>query len=381
MKSKGKGKSKDGKGKGKGKKGDKSKEQKPISKLEQFQGYCGYCERWRHTRADCRQRIADVKSKGGAAAASADNDADVAAVMEVDDEVMGTEDDETSTGWCFGVTSLCATVVSTGSLLPACKHYTSNTGKSYVKWLRYKQKLRYTAMRTSVRRTTASSQTTTGTTRTASSSQYTTSTPMTTLTSTIAWCTSCIESAHSAHCSTLDDDTAHLMAQVLSPFIVIHGHTHGAFSLTLSLPSFTFSFLPFSVFFLYPELFLELDNPIVMASLRYSAAEESEDTLKLLYLSHMASGSDEHLCTPKFAGLDSDRSGPQPPSNSRMCSRMICRSQVRRHYPCWLDRQEANMRWRQPPHSESLRCVTISCRWESWSERDLASHRVLMVAR
>ena len=43
--------------------------------------------------------------------------------------------------------------------------------------------------------------------------------------------------------------------------------------------SFYLSFLPFSVFFLYPELFLELDNPIVMASLRYSAAEESEDTL------------------------------------------------------------------------------------------------------
>ena len=40
-----------------------------------------------------------------------------------------------------------------------------------------------------------------------------------------------------------------------------------------------FSFLPFSVFFLYPGLFLELDNPIVMASLRYSAAEESGDTL------------------------------------------------------------------------------------------------------
>ena len=72
-----------------------------------------------------------------------------------------------------------------------------------------------------------------------------TSTPMTTLTSTIAWCTSCIESAHSAHCSTLDDDTAHLLAQVLSPFIVIHGHTHGAFSLTRSLlSSFTFSSCP-----------------------------------------------------------------------------------------------------------------------------------------
>ena len=45
-KSKGKGKSKDGKGKGKGKKGDKTKNQKPISKPEQFQEYCGYCEKW-----------------------------------------------------------------------------------------------------------------------------------------------------------------------------------------------------------------------------------------------------------------------------------------------------------------------------------------------
>ena len=80
-------------------------------------------------------------------------------------------------------------------------------------------------------------QTTTGTTRTTSSSQCTTSTPMTTLTSTIAWCTSYVESAHRAHCSTLYDNTAHLMAQVLSPFIVIHGHTHGAFSLTRSLLS------------------------------------------------------------------------------------------------------------------------------------------------
>ena len=135
-------------------------------------------------------------------------------------------------------------------------------------------------MRTSVRRTTASSQTTTGTTRTTSSSQCTTSTPMTTLTSTIAWCTSCIESAHSAHCSTLDDDTAHLLAQVLSPFIVIHGHTHGAFSLTRPLPSsFTFSSCPAPSYSSISSCILELDNPIVMACLRYSAAEESEDTL------------------------------------------------------------------------------------------------------
>ena len=52
----------------------------------------------------------NAKSKGGAAAASAGIDGDVAAVMEVDDAVTGTEDDETSTAWCFAVTSLCAAV-------------------------------------------------------------------------------------------------------------------------------------------------------------------------------------------------------------------------------------------------------------------------------
>ena len=40
----GKGKSKDGKGKGKGQKGDKSKDQKPISKP---------CDKWGHKRVDC----------------------------------------------------------------------------------------------------------------------------------------------------------------------------------------------------------------------------------------------------------------------------------------------------------------------------------------
>ena len=105
-KSKGKGKSKDGKDKGQ--KGDKSKDQKPTSKPEQFQGYCWYCEKWGHMRADGRKCVADGKSKGGAAAASADNDGDVVAVMEVDDVVMRTGDDETSTGWCFVVASICA---------------------------------------------------------------------------------------------------------------------------------------------------------------------------------------------------------------------------------------------------------------------------------
>ena len=117
-KSKGKGKTKDGKGTGKGKKGEKSKDQKPQAKTEQFQGYCGYCERWGNKRADCRKRIADSKSKGGAAAACADNDGNVSAVMDDDDDfAMDAEGDETSTGWCFGVSSMCAVLGSTGSLL------------------------------------------------------------------------------------------------------------------------------------------------------------------------------------------------------------------------------------------------------------------------
>ena len=138
-----------------------------------------------------------------------------------------------------------------------------------------------TAMRTSVRRTTAPSQITTGTTRTTSSLQCTKSTPMATFTPTIAWCTSCVELAHSAHCSTLDDGTAHFMAQVLSPFIVIHGHTHGAFSLTRSLPSsFTFpSCLSPSTSSIPSCSLSSTTRSSLQVSLRYSAADESEDTL------------------------------------------------------------------------------------------------------
>ena len=94
-KSKGKDKSKDGKGKGKGNNGEKSKDQIPVIKTEQFQGFCGYCEKWGHTRADCRKRIADGKSKGGVAASSAHKDGDVAAVKNVDDFVMDIERGDT----------------------------------------------------------------------------------------------------------------------------------------------------------------------------------------------------------------------------------------------------------------------------------------------
>ena len=64
-----------------------------------------------------------------------------------------------------------------------------------------------------------------------------------------------------------------------------------------------------------------------------------------------------------------------------MCNRMIWRSRVKRPCPCWWDRQVANMPWRQRPHSELLRNVTTSCRWEKWFERVSGSSWVLVVAR
>ena len=103
---------------------------------------------------------------------------------------------------------------------------------------------------------------------------------MTTFTPTIVWCTSCVELAHSAHCFTPDDDTAHLMAQVLSNHIVIHGHTHGAFSLTRSLPSsFNFPSCPSPSTSSTPSCSLSSTTRSSWQVLRYFAAEESEDTL------------------------------------------------------------------------------------------------------
>ena len=125
-------------------------------------------------------------------------------------------------------------------------------------------------MRTSVRRTTASSQTTIGTPRTPTSRPQS-RTPMTTLTSTDAWRTESARTAHLFHSC---------MAQVLSAFTLHPWSSTWRTLLDSTSPFFLyFSFLSFSVYFLHHELFLELDNPIVMASLCYSAAEESEDTL------------------------------------------------------------------------------------------------------
>ena len=96
-------------------------------------------------------------------------------------------------------------------------------------------------MRPSVRRTAASSQTTSGMwTRTTTCSSPST-TPMTMLTSTIAWCTPCVECARRAHWSTLVM-TPHTSFGSSSEQSHCHLHViHGAFSLTRSLPSsFTF---------------------------------------------------------------------------------------------------------------------------------------------
>ena len=71
-----------------------------------------------------------------------------------------------------------------------------------------------------------------------------------------------------------------LMAQVLSAFIVIHGHIRGRTSLTRFSTFYFFLFLlSVTVFLLHLELFLEPHYTMVMANLRLSTAKESEDTL------------------------------------------------------------------------------------------------------
>ena len=124
-----------------------------------------------------------------------------------------------------------------------------------------------------------------GTTRTTTSSSPST-TPTTTLTqctctSTDAWRT-CTESARTAHSSTVDD-TAHLMAQVLSAFIVIHGHIHGRTSLTRFSALYFFLFLlSVTVFLFHLELFLELHYTKDMANCAVPLQKrEREDTLNV----------------------------------------------------------------------------------------------------
>ena len=113
-----------------------------------------------------------------------------------------------------------------------------------------------------------------GTTRATSTSPSTT--PMTMLTSTIAWCTPCVERARRAHSSTLDV-VSHLSGSSPESF---HIHPWSSSWRTLFdslLPFYFHLFFPvFSFYLLHSELYSELDNPIVMESLCYSANKESE---------------------------------------------------------------------------------------------------------
>ena len=114
------------------------------------------------------------------------------------------------------------------------------------------------------------------------------------LTSTIAWCTPCVERARRAYCFTL---WWHRTPHGSSPEQTLcHPRSYSWRTLLDSTSPFFlyFSFLSFSVYFLHNELFLELDNPIVMESLCYSAAEKSEGTLNA---SHSFTGYEPNLLT------------------------------------------------------------------------------------
>ena len=100
---------------------------------------------------------------------------------------------------------------------------------------------------------------------------------MTMLTSTIAWCTPCVERARRAHSFTLDV-VSHLIGSSPESF---HNHLHShpwAHLFDSPLPFYFHLVFPvFSFYLLHSELYPELDNPIVMESLCHSANKESED--------------------------------------------------------------------------------------------------------
>ena len=175
-----------------------------------------------------------------------------------------------------------------------CKHYTSNTAKSYVKWLRRKQRVRWKLweqvcdelqhhhkqqLERRVQQAAHNAQ---------QVHQWQ---------CWLRW----LRGAHHA----LSLYTAHTVSHLM---MTPHTSWLKFWAITLSSPYHPwrtlldstsplflyFSFLPFSVYFLYSELFLELDNPIVMASLRDSAAYESEDTLNS---SHSYTGYEPKLLT------------------------------------------------------------------------------------
>ena len=107
---------------------------------------------------------------------------------------------------------------------------------------------------------------------------------------------------------------------------------------------------------------------------RMSAVLESTGSLLL------DSGSDEHLCTSKFADLI-----PMGPDRSLLQLKDVQQNDLaisgHKTVPLLVGPTGGNKRCKQRPHSELLRCVTISCRWRNWCERASTSLWVLTVAQ
>ena len=99
---------------------------------------------------------------------------------------------------------------------------------------------------------------------------------MTMLTSTIAWCTPCVERGRRAHSFTLDV-VSHLIGSRSESYHLSSTVIPWAHLLDSLLPFYFHLFFPVFFYLLHSELYPELDNPIVMESLCYSANKESED--------------------------------------------------------------------------------------------------------
>ena len=113
-----KGKGKDGKSNGKHVKG-KSKSEKGsgnqkssgnVQAPAQFQGYCNFCEKWGHKRADCRKRQREqgsstTPSVKSATASPSSNSANDAGVKVAAVTYSGEQPKEKDDRWCFAMTT------------------------------------------------------------------------------------------------------------------------------------------------------------------------------------------------------------------------------------------------------------------------------------
>ena len=106
---------------------------------------------------------------------------------------------------------------------------------------------------------------------------------MTMLTSTIAWCTPCVERARKAHSFTLDVVSHFFGSRSESCHKHLHSHIHGRTLFDSPLPFYFYLFFPvFSFYLLHSELYPELDNLIAMQNLRTSANKGSNDAYDVL---------------------------------------------------------------------------------------------------